>query len=78
MKINVQDAAKLIPQVAYKMGDVTYVPHYRNSSVYVGPGYPRFNKTRYSVEQLALAGAVAVHEFLWVRSNHGIVTDEKP
>lgn len=73
-----KESTPLVAQVAYKIGNITYVPHYRNSSIYVGPGYPKENKTRYSIEQLALAGAVAVTELLWVRANHGIVTDTNP
>jgi hypothetical protein len=76
MKKNTQESAPLIAQMAYKLNGVTYLPHYRNASVYVGPGYPK--TPRYSAEQLALAGATAVNEMLWVRGNHGIVTDIHP
>jgi hypothetical protein len=73
-----KESAPLLAQVAYKLGDITYVPHYRNSSVYIGPGYPRVDKSRYSAEQLMLKGAIAVTEILWTRGNHGIVTDTNP
>jgi len=45
MKRNTGEAAPVTAQAAYKLKDVTYVPHYRNSSLYVGPGYPKFNRT---------------------------------
>lgn len=62
-------------QVAYKLNDVTYVPHYRNSTIFVGPGYPTHNKKRYSASELLAAGAASVPEFLWARGAHGVVTD---
>jgi hypothetical protein len=65
-------------QTVYILGEVTYVPHYRNPSVFVGPGYPVFNKTRYSEEQLVYAGAKRNGFPLWKRGTHGIVTDQKP
>jgi hypothetical protein len=74
---NTKEAAPVSVQMAYKLGDIVYVPHYRNSSVYVGPGYPR-NAKRYSAEQLVLAGAAVVNQLLWPRGNHGIVTDNNP
>jgi hypothetical protein len=77
MKKNVQETAPLVPQLAYKLGGITYVPHYRNSSVYVGPGYHLTHK-RYSAEQLVLAGAAAVTQMLWIRGNYGVVTDGNP
>ena len=78
MKRNTSDSAPLVAQLTYKLGDITYVPHFRNSSVYVGPGYPRATQKRYSEEQLVSAGATAVNNLLWIRANHGIVTDGNP
>ena len=78
MKRHTADSAPCMTQTAYKLRDVTYVPHFRNSSVYVGPGYPKYTKARYSAEQLVLAGAASVSEMLWVRANHGIITDSNP
>jgi len=78
MKRNTQEAAPCSAQSAYKFNGVTYVPHYRNHSVYVGPGYPKHNRTRYSADELVLAGAALITELLWVRSNHGIVNEINP
>ena len=62
----------------YRKDGITYVPHYRNASVYVGPGYPKFNLTRYSEQDLLDAGAKRQEQMMWPRSQYGIVTDEKP
>ena len=78
MKRNTGEAAPVTAQAAYKLKDVTYVPHYRNCNLFVGPGYPKFNRTTYSAAELVLAGAAAVHEMLWSRSNHGIVNEANP
>jgi len=78
MKRNTSEATPVTAQVAYKLKDVTYVPHYRNSSLYVGPGYPKFNRTTYSAAELVLAGAASVHEMLWSRANHGIINEVNP
>jgi hypothetical protein len=78
MKRNTAEPAPVLAQITYKIKGVTYVPHYRNSSIYVGPGYPRFTRARFSEAELLNAGAVAGHTTLWVRANHGIVTDINP
>ena len=78
MKRNTGEAAPCVAQIAYKLKDVTYVPHYRNCHLYVGPGYPKFNRTTYSAAELVLAGAAAVHEMLWNRANHGIINEVNP
>ena len=78
MKRNTGEATPVVAQVAYKLKDVTYVPHYRNCHLYVGPGYPRLNRTTYSAAEVVLAGAASVHEMLWTRSNHGIVNESNP
>lgn len=68
----------LIETTVYTLKGVTYVPHYRNPSVYVGPGYPRFNQTRYAAHELIDAGAKSREMLLWSRSLYGTVTDAKP
>ena len=65
-------------QVAYKLGDITYVPHYRNPGIFVGPGYPTHNKRRFTASELMQAGATSVTEFLWTRASHGIVNEINP
>jgi hypothetical protein len=78
MKRNTSESAPVTAQVAYKLHDVTYVPHYRNSSLYVGPGYPKFNRSVYTAAELVLAGAALVHAVLWSRGNYGIVNEIHP
>jgi hypothetical protein len=78
MKRNTGEAAPVTAQVAYKLQDVTYVPHYRNSSLYVGPGYPKFNRSVYTAAELVLAGAASVHEVLWARGTYGTVNEIHP
>jgi len=65
-------------QVAYKLGDITYVPHYRNHNIFVGPGYPIHTTRRFTASELVEAGAVSVPEFLWSRGAHGIVNEINP
>ena len=78
MKRNTQEAAPCVSQVAYKMGEITYVPHYRNDSIYIGPGYPKQNQRRYSAFELVSLGAIPITTLLWHRAGHGIVTDNNP
>ena len=75
---NVSEAAPRDFQTVLRFGDVVYVPHFRNSSVFVGPGYPRFTKQRYSEEELIRLGASREKVPLWSRGTHGIVDDVKP
>lgn len=78
MKRNTSEAAPVTAQVAYKLQDVTYVPHYRNSSLYIGPGYPKFTRRIYTAAELVLAGAASVQAALWSRGNYGIVNAIHP
>ena len=64
--------------IVYVLNGITYVPHYRNPSVFVGPGYPRFTRQRYSDTDLRNAGAQQGSFPLWKRSDYGVVTDQKP
>jgi len=74
----IENKEETFMQAVYILGEVTYVPHYRNPSVFVGPGYPVFNKIRYSEEELVHAGAKRNGYPLWKRSTYGIVTDQNP
>jgi hypothetical protein len=65
-------------QLALKLGNILYVPHYRNKTIYVGPGYPHLNKNRFTKDDLMTAGAKYVEKLLWVRGDHGVVTDDNP
>lgn len=62
-------------QAAYELRGIVYVPHYRNTKIFVGPGYPRHNMTRYSAAELELMGANPRMEFLWSRGIGGRVSD---
>ncbi len=65
-------------QAAYELRGIVYVPHYRNNAIFVGPGYPVHNVTRYSAEELMLMGAVPRVEFLWSRGTSGRVDARNP
>jgi len=75
MKLMTRDATPREFQRVYRKGDVVYVPHFRNSDAYVGPGYPRFTKQRYSEYELVAGGAVQESMPLWVRGKYGLVND---
>ena len=75
MKLMTRDATPREFQKVYRKGDVAYVPHFRNSEVFVGPGYPRFTKQRYSEYELVAGGAVQETMPLWTRGKYGIVSD---
>jgi hypothetical protein len=65
-------------QTAYQKNGVIFVPHYRNNSVFVGPGYPRHNKNTYTEAALVEAGAVKQPRFLWSRGTAGAVNNANP
>lgn len=62
----------------YVLNGITYVPHYRNDSVYVGPGYGKYNFDTYSYKELLLKGAKEKAEALWIRGTTGIVNKKNP
>jgi hypothetical protein len=72
------EKAETHEQIVYDLKGITYVPHYRNSSIFVGPGYPRHTNTRYSEAELLLRGAKPRTEFLWSRGTTGEVSDRNP
>lgn len=72
-----KDTAPRELTTVFQKDGITYVPHYRNASVFVGPGYPD-KPTRYSEEELIAAGAVRTEQFLWCRAQHGIITSGRP
>jgi len=73
---NTSEAAPLEYQTVLLYGSVTYVPHFRNGSVFVGPGYPRFTQQRFSEEELISLGATKASTPLWSRGLHGVVSDK--
>ena len=78
MKRNTHEPAPRDNYTAMQLGDITYLPHYRNKSIFVGPGYPHLNGSRFSQDELFRAGAKTVEMSLWIRNEHGVVTDSKP
>lgn len=71
------DTASCVDSYAYQVNKVLYLPHYRNDSVFVGPGYPRVDKRTWSVAQLVEAGATRIAIMLWPRSKFGEVTEQR-
>ena len=72
------EKAPVVETTTYVLNGITYVPHYRNRAVFVGPGYPRCTTERYSAAKLIDLGAEKQHAFLWHRSVHGWVDDANP
>ena len=68
-----KDALETQLQTVYRLGQITYLPHYRNDLVFVGPGYPRHTQAQYSVMDLLAAGAEKDTLALWRRSSGGTV-----
>lgn len=72
------EKAPVVETTTYVLGGITYVPHYRNNSVFVGPGYPLFNTARYSAIELLELGAERKHKHLWTRGAYGLVDAANP
>lgn len=72
------DPAEKFQQVVYHLNGITYVPHYRNMSIFVGPGYPQFTKKRFTGPELDIMGAKTEVAYLWSRGMHGDVSDRNP
>jgi hypothetical protein len=70
--------ASTYEQTTYRKDGVIFVPHFRNNSVFVGPGYPRHNKNTYTEAELVGAGAVKQPRFLWSRGTAGAVNNANP
>ena len=64
--------------IAYEYNGVTYLPHYRNRNIFVGPGYPFQNTTRYTDVELQLRGAKPKLIQLWQRGQHVTVDHMNP
>jgi hypothetical protein len=77
MKKNV-DAASREVCTAFKLGNITYAPHYRNKDVFVGPGYPRLNRDTFSKNELLNAGLKQIEMLGWPRGEYGVVNQQNP
>jgi hypothetical protein len=73
-----KDKAELHIQTVFILDKITYLPHYRNNNVFVGPGYPKHNKFRYSAHDLLQAGALKSLYPLWSRGITDLVSDSRP
>ena len=67
------DTVDRIENHAFQVNGMTFLPHYRNDSLFVGPGYPRHNKFVYTAHDLLLAGAIRINLMLWPRGKTGVV-----
>lgn len=76
--VAMDSAAEHYQCTAYELNGITYLPHYRNHNVFVGPGYPKISKTRYSADQLEAMKAVPTALMLWSRGSSGEVSDKNP
>lgn len=63
-------------QRVWVLKGITYVPHYRNSKLFVGPGYPRYNKSVYTEEFLLMQDAESATIPLWGRPDLPGAVDE--
>lgn len=52
----------------FRLGRITFLPHYILPGAFVGPGYGRQNFTTYTERELMERGAVLGLEFLWNRA----------
>lgn len=76
--VNEAFKAQVYEMTTYVKDGIKYVPHYRNSNIFVGPGYPRRTQRRYTEIELQEAGAVKTPSFLWSRGFVGEVSDKNP
>jgi hypothetical protein len=70
--------AERFEEIAYELNGITYLPHYRNRAIFVSPGYPKHNKTRFTDVELQLRGAKPKTVMLWARGFTGTVSDSNP
>lgn len=69
----IHDTTPRVENYAYQVNGVTYLPHYRNESLFVGPGYPRLSNHVYTAEDLNKVGANRITLMLWPRGKVGVV-----
>ena len=56
----------------YKLGGVTYVPHFQNDSVFVGPGHDK-SGIAYRASYLIGLGAKEERAMLWKRGTSSVI-----
>lgn len=57
----------VMQQRAYLLDGVTYLPHYQEPGLFVGPGYGKHNRRRYTASSLRALGAEPTVMMLWER-----------
>jgi hypothetical protein len=72
------DKAPTVVTTAYVLNGISYLPHFRNKNLFVKPGYPRFNNSLFTKDELVNAGAKSADKFLWPRGEHGTVNAGNP
>lgn len=63
-KIETREIKETSMQRVFKRGNITFVP-YKNSEMFVEPGYGRHHENLYSELDLIQAGAVPAEMLLW-------------
>ena len=59
----------VVQQRAYLLDGVTFLPHYQEPGLYVGPGYGKHNYTKHTAFGLAMFGAEPIVLMLWERGH---------
>lgn len=67
-----KDYAEKKDYITFKLNGITYLPHYQDSKLFVGPGYPTHNTHVYTSADLLDAGAKASMAHLWKRVEHSL------
>ena len=59
----------VVQQRAYLLDGVTFLPHYQEPGLYVGPGYGKHNHRKYTAFELTMLGAEPIVLMLWERGH---------
>ena len=59
----------VVQQRAYLLNGVTFLPHYQEPGLYVGPGYGKHNHRKYPAFELTMLGAEPIVLMLWERGH---------
>ena len=60
----------VMQQRAYLLDGVTFLPHYQEPGLFVGPGYGKHNRTKHTAFGLAMFGAEPIVLMLWERTQN--------
>lgn len=75
-----KEPAPRVETKVYELNGVTYLPHYKNPSIFVAPGYPRGRgapdmKHAFTEHRMLNEGARPKTMFLWSRVVEGELTN---